>query len=77
MVIITLLQIPRGHGDGLNGQITLDELRKAINSTKCGKAIGVDNVPNEILKNVNLLNALHSLYQYCFENDVVPDMWYT
>lgn len=59
--------------DTLNQSVTLDEVRRAIEQSKNGKASGVDNVPNEILKNQKLLNPLHKLYQYCFENSVVPD----
>ena len=60
----------------LNNTITLEEVRKAINHSKNGKSTGIDNIPNEILKLPKLLNPLHKLYQYCFENSVVPDCWY-
>ena len=57
----------------LNNTITLEEVRKAINHSKNGKSMGKDNIPNEILELPKLLNPLHKLYQYCFENSVVPD----
>ena len=60
----------------LNNTITLEEVRKAINHSKNGKSTGIDNIPNEILKLPKLLSPLHKLYQYCFENSVVPDCWY-
>ena len=62
--------------EGLNQWIMLDEVQQAIDQSKTGKATGIDNIPNEILKNPELLNPLHKLYQCCFENGVVPDCWY-
>ena len=64
------------HCERLNQTITLEEERQAVDQSKIGKATGIDNIPNEILKNPKLLNPLHKLYQYCFENSVVPDCWY-
>ena len=54
----------------------MEEVRRAIKHSKNGKSTGIDNISNEILKNPKLLNPLHKLYQYCFENSVVPDCWY-
>ena len=54
----------------------MEEVRRAIEHSKNGKSTGIDNIPNEILKNPKLLDPLHKLYQYCFENSVVPDCWY-
>ena len=36
--------------DILNGNITLEEVNMAIKAAKNGKAVGIDNIPNEILK---------------------------
>ena len=60
----------------LNRPITLPETINAIKHTKDGKAVGVDNVTNEILKVTALQECLHRLYAACFEHSVVPAKWY-
>ena len=60
----------------LNDTINLEEVRRAIENSKNGKSTGIDNIPNEILKNPKLHYPLHKLYKYCFENSGVPDCWY-
>ena len=34
----------------LNQTITLEEVRRAIDQSKTGKATGIDNIPNEVLR---------------------------
>ena len=34
----------------LNKALELDEVRKIVNGSKCGKATGLDGIPNEVLK---------------------------
>ena len=36
--------------DNLNREITRDEVNKALKLLKNGKAVGIDNIPNEVLK---------------------------
>ncbi|XP_076072119.1 uncharacterized protein LOC143043825 [Mytilus galloprovincialis] len=59
----------------INDQISLEETKQALRSVKLGKAVGIDNLPNEILRNDNLTNVLHELYNTCFCNGIVPDVW--
>ena len=42
---------------------------------KNGKAVGLDNLPNEILKNDHLSNAAKELFKVCFTHSIVPDAW--
>ncbi len=59
----------------LNKPITADEVRKAVTRTKNGKAMGTDNIPNEVLKNDLVIGALHAFFQLCFDSGKVPEMW--
>lgn len=59
----------------INDPISIEEVKRAVHGLKNGKAVGVDNVPNEILKSDKLTNILHELYNVCFSHGIVPDMW--
>ena len=60
----------------LNGSITRQETITAIRDSRNGKAVGIDNVASEILKIPHLHSTLHKLYVACFENNVIPSIWY-
>ena len=60
----------------LNRPITLQETVNTLRHTRNGKAVGVDNVANEILKVPSLQESLHALYAKCFELNMVPRVWY-
>ena len=60
----------------LNAPITLQETHNAILAAKNGKAVGIDNVANEIIKLPVLQGILHKLYQTCFEKNLIPSIWY-
>ncbi len=59
----------------LNRPIDVTEVRKAIGHAKNGKAVGTDNVPNEILKVDTILGALHAFFQLCFDSSKIPSIW--
>lgn len=61
--------------DTLNVPITIDEIRTAITKCKNGKAVGIDNVPNEIIKLPQLHYLIHRLCDMCFEKNLVPTVW--
>ena len=61
--------------DCLNIPVSIEEVKKVLISLRCGKAVGIDNLPNEILKHKNILPLLHSLYAKCFETGLLPDIW--
>ena len=60
----------------LNRPITLAETVNTLRHTRNGKAVGIDNVANEIIKVPALQTSLHALYVRCFELNIVPRMWY-
>ena len=54
-------------------------LNRTITALQCtcnGKAVGVDNIADEILKVPGLQVCFHELYSACFEMNIVPTMWY-
>lgn len=61
--------------DILNSEITLDEVLKVLDKAKENKTVGIDDLPNEVLKNSNLCNALYCLCYICFHNGIIPSVW--
>ena len=60
---------------GLENPITLTEVKKAISNAKSGKAVGCDDIPTEVLDNANAVAYMHSLFQDCYANSVIPSIW--
>ena len=60
----------------LNASITLQETINALKQCNNGKATGIDNIPNEILKVRALQQTLHKLFRTCFDTGKIPSMWY-
>ena len=59
----------------LNSATTLQKTINALKQCKNGKATGIDNVPNEILKTPALQEILFNLFD-TFETNKIPSMWY-
>ncbi len=59
----------------LNRPISMEEVEKVVSHAKNGKAVGTDNVPNEILKCKSVIGALHALFQLCFDSSRIPTVW--
>lgn len=59
----------------INHNITIEEVRQAVNKLKDGKATGVDCVQNECLKQDTILNVLWKLLYLCFDKSIVPSIW--
>ena len=64
-------------GDENEREITKDEVERALNETKAGKAAGMDGVRAEMLKKggVTVLEWLVRLFNVCFFLSVVPVDW--
>ena len=60
---------------GLNHEITEQEVRKAIGNCKARKAVGIDNLPNEIFKNEISIEVFTLLFKKIFECKVFPSIW--
>lgn len=61
--------------DQLNRDITIEEVQKVIAKTKKHKAVGVDELSNEILKSPKLFKPLYGLLKYCFQAGIIPSVW--
>ena len=59
----------------LNKPITRQEVKQAEKESKNGKAVSIDRLPNEIFKNDTSIEVLYELFNYSFNNALVPDMW--
>ena len=61
--------------DSLNADIGFDEVRMALLKAINGKAVGMDELPVEILRNDTALAFLYQLFQKCFKSGTVPSIW--
>jgi hypothetical protein len=59
----------------LNVDISKEEITAVLRKLKSGKSCGPDFLPNEILKKPQLSTLLHKLFQFCFNNKLVPAIW--
>ena len=59
----------------LNDSISREEIKTLIRRAKCGKAIGIEGIPNEVLKNDSSITILHSFFSLCFEHGLIPTSW--
>ena len=61
----------------LNVEISLNEIRKGVQSLKCGKSSGPDLLLNEFLKyGINsLIEYMHILFNKIFDTGIFPDAW--
>ena len=61
--------------NALDQVISIDEIKKAADKLKGGKACGYDCVPNEVLKSQHLLSAFHELFNTCLRTHTIPSEW--
>ena len=61
----------------INRDFTLDEITRAVKTLKSGKAVGLDNIPNEFLINggVKLWRLLTILYNKVMQSGNFPPGW--
>jgi hypothetical protein len=59
----------------LNCNITYDEIKAAVSRAKNGKAVGIDKIPNEVLKLNPVISVLHKLFQLIFDSSKIPSLW--
>ena len=60
----------------LNQDITIEEVKKALDKVKLKKTPGIGGIPNEALKSPYLLEVPFCLFQTCFEYGIIPSPWY-
>ena len=59
----------------LNQVMNEDEVKKVLKKSKNKKAIGIENLPNEVLKNSISLKILLPLFNKIFEIGLIPTIW--
>ncbi|MCP3932899.1 MAG: reverse transcriptase family protein [Bacteroidetes bacterium] len=59
----------------MDKHISCKEVRETIKAAKVNKALGVDKIPKEVLKNDNTVNLLQKLFNTCFTSGIIPDCW--
>ena len=62
-------------GTDLNNDITVEEVKKAVQKTKNKKAVGLENLPNEVFKNDISIKYLASFFKEIFTANVIPTLW--
>ncbi len=63
------------NSDTLNSFITFDEVKKVLGNAKNNKSVGIDSLPNEVLKNTNSCMLLQSLFNKIFVTHIIPSVW--
>lgn len=59
----------------LNDPISFDEVEKTAKKLKSKKAIGIDKIPNEVLRCEKSHILLFRLFSFCFEHSIIPSAW--
>ena len=54
---------------------SLSDVQKAVGNIKCNPAVGVDEIPGEVLKNHKFISVLHKLCNMCYRSRKVPNIW--
>ena len=69
------IPIQQSNYDYFDNEINIEEIKAAIRNLKSNKAIGIDELPAEVLRCDNLLSTLHTLFNKCFINGIIPTAW--
>ena len=59
----------------VNGEITFEEVEGVINKLKMHKAVGLDKIPNEVIRTHDVKLILHKYFNKCFEYCKIPSIW--
>jgi hypothetical protein len=59
----------------LNKSISFDEVERMVNKLKRNKSCGIDSIPNEVLKNHDVMALLYYMFDKCFNYGLVPTAW--
>jgi hypothetical protein len=62
--------------NNLNAEIGVTELKYLLRKLNTNKSVGVDAIPNEILKNENIFIQLLNLINKFFMTSTVPSIWW-
>ncbi len=59
----------------MNMPIREEEMEKVLSQVKNGKAIGIDNLPNELIKYEKTKGLLTQFFNVCFTKNIIPSIW--
>ena len=59
----------------INYDITDEEVKQVVKEAKLNKAVGIDNLPNEILKSPASIKVLTRLFKKVFQSGIIPTCW--
>ena len=59
----------------INKDISVEEVIQVAVKSKLGKSVGIDLIPNEVLKNRHIIETLQTLFQLCFDTGKLPSLW--
>ena len=62
--------------DYINADITFEEVESVIKSVKANKSPGLDSIPNECLKQKDIIFILCQLISLCFKYSLIPTIWF-
>ena len=60
---------------GMNSPITIIDIYSALSHSKNGKAIGVDGIPVEVLRNRFAIQFMLYIFNECFRRGTIPSSW--
>ena len=61
--------------DMVNSEISFDEIQKLVYKSKNNKAVGIDNIPYDVLKNHTVILAMWKLFKCYFKHGLSPSIW--
>ncbi len=61
--------------DFVNEPISYNEVRNAVKKLKNKKAVGVDFLPNEVLKCDDVILAMCYMFKLFFQHSMIPSLW--
>ncbi len=59
----------------LNAPISFQELQAFIRKLRCNKATAIDQIPNEVIMQNDVMIILHSLINKFFSSTLLPSVW--
>ena len=59
----------------INKNILQNEVLKVTHKAKCGKAVGLDSIPYDLLNHKNLQQLIQYFFQLCFDTGQIPTLW--
>ena len=61
--------------ESLNSDFTFNEIKSFSRKLSNGKAVGIDLIPNEVLKADGIISLLVNLFNQCLRHSLTPSVW--